>query len=503
VSLADNPIFLTQKRLTHRAGVLAAVLIAALIGLSLLSGLVAYLAAPLDFDFHSSREAGKLFYGWVIGVEMLALILGGFGKISRVLADDRKAGLWESNRLTPLKPEEIVTGYWLGAALREFYMGLVLAGIGLVIVLLAKLPVTLWLGTQALILGAALFFGLVALLAGMAVQRPQSGLVLLLPLIFLQMFSFVFPRYTIINFLLPIYGIGNLFSAGQHPDSDWSTWPQLFGMSVPPIALSLGIQLVIGIFFWRAAVRKTANPFQPLLLRWEAIAIFALLVVVQQGLVWGIWRGHFPEIQPWAGRPTFVESEPLLSIVHGGTILIGILILAFATPMPERVRVEALRTGRGNLQLAFSRSAVWLAFALSGIAAAVSASQFTFSFKAHGTAWALATANLLVFFLMFSLLLEFCRLRFQRRAVGFVALWLFVLCLLPFVLAGVFSNGGFAKLSFLAPGVMALAGTEIDDLNYLTAPTVAQFAVVVLLFLAWQRQWKSLFAPSTTVLPAK
>jgi hypothetical protein len=171
VSLADNPIFLTQKRLTHRAGVLAAVLIAALIGLSLLSGLIAYLAAPLDFDFRSSREAGKLFYGWVIGVEVLVLILGGFGKISRVLADDRKAGLWESNRLTPLKPEEIVAGYWLGAALREFYMGLVLAGIGLVIVLLAKLPVTLWLGTQALIIGAALFFGLLALLAGMAVHK--------------------------------------------------------------------------------------------------------------------------------------------------------------------------------------------------------------------------------------------------------------------------------------------------------------------------------------------
>jgi hypothetical protein len=61
-------------------------------------------------------------------------------------------------------------------------------------------------------------------------------------------------------------------------------------------------------------------------------------------------------------------------------------------------------------------------------------------------------------------------------------LWLFVLCLLPFVLAGVFSNEGFAKLSFLAPGVIALTGREIDDLNYLTASTVAQFAVVVLLF---------------------
>jgi hypothetical protein len=41
VKLSDNPIFITQKRLVHRAGVLAAILIAALIGISLLSGLIA------------------------------------------------------------------------------------------------------------------------------------------------------------------------------------------------------------------------------------------------------------------------------------------------------------------------------------------------------------------------------------------------------------------------------------------------------------------------------
>jgi hypothetical protein len=509
VNLTDNPIFLTQRRLTHRSGVLAATLIAALIGLSLLSGLVAYLADPLDFDFHSPQEAGRVFYGWAIGVEILVLIIGGFSKISRVLADDRKAGLWESNRLTPLKPMQIVAGYWLGSALREFYMGAVLAGIGLVIVVLGKLPVMLWLGTQVLILGAALFFGLLASLTGMAFQRPQSGIILLLPLFFLQMFSFAFPKFVIINFLLPIYGIANLFQDPNGGTNDyafrtWNSWPEIFALPVPPIVLSLGLQMAVGIFFWRAAVRKTANPFQPLLLRWEAIAIFALLVIVQQGLVWGIWRGQF-------GNPMDVHSpyrnaysnEPLLSLVHGGTILVAVLILALASPLPERVRVEALRSGPGNLRLVFSRSAVWLAVALSGIAAVASATQFVFSFEAHGAAWALAAVNLFAFLLMFSLLLEVCRLRFQRRALGFVALWLFVLCILPFILAGVFSNEGFAKLSFLAPGTIALAGSEIDDLNHLFAATVAQLGVVLLLFIAWQRQWKLLFASSTPVPPTK
>jgi hypothetical protein len=506
VNLIENPIFLTQKRLTHRTGVLAAILIAALIGLSLLSGLIAYLADPINFGFRSPQEAGKVFYGWVIGLEILVLVIGGFSKISKVLADDRKAGLWDSNRLTPMKPSTIVTGYWLGSALREFYMGAVLAGVGLVIVVLAKLPITLWLGTQVLVLSTTLFFGLLALLAGMAFQRPQSGIILLLPLFFLQAFSMALPRFTIINFLLPIYGIVNLFqdpnqAANEYNDfRNWSDWPGIFALPVPPVLLSLGLQFVLGLFLWRAAVRKTANSFQPLLLRWEAVAIFALLIGVQQGLIWGIWHGRFPTV--FASDHHFYERDSLLPIVHGGTILVGLLILAFASPLPERVRVEALRTGSGNLRLVFSRSAVSLALALAGAAAAALLTQFILSLKDRGFAWALAVGNLLVFFLMFSLLLEYCRLRFKRRALGFATLWLFVLCVLPFILAGVFSDSALAKLSFLAPGIVALAGTNGGDLIVPAYATAMHLGIVVLLFIAWRRQWKLLIATPPTLSPA-
>jgi hypothetical protein len=352
-----------------------------------------------------------------------------------------------------------------------------------------------------------LFFGLLASLAGMAFQRPQSGIILLLPLFFLQTFSFAFPKFTIINFLLPIYGIVNLFQDPNQAANDyndfrnWSDWPGIFALPVPPILLSLGLQFVMGLFLWRATVRKTANPFQPLLLRWEAIAIFALLVVVQQGLIWGIWHGRFPTV--FASDHKFYERESLLPIVHGGTILVGVFILAFASPLPERVRVEALRTGSGNLRLVFSRSAVSLSLALIAVAAAMSLTHFIFSFKDRGYAWALAMGNLFVFLLMFSLLLEYCRLRFKRRSLGFVALWLFVLCILPFILAGVFSSEALAKLSFLAPGTVALTGTNSDDLIVSAYATAIHFGVVVLLFIGWQRQWKLLIAAPPLLPPAR
>ena len=121
MKLTENPIFLTHKRLVHRSGVLAAVLIAALIGFSLFLGLAESLREEVRFNnFNSQAEAGKIFYGWTMGVEILVLIIGGFSRISRALADDRKAGLWDSNRLTPLRPAQIIAGYWFGPALREF-----------------------------------------------------------------------------------------------------------------------------------------------------------------------------------------------------------------------------------------------------------------------------------------------------------------------------------------------------------------------------------------------
>ena len=114
----------------------------------------------------------------------------------------------------------------------------------------------------------------------------------------------------------------------------------------------------------------------------------------------------------------------------------------------------------------------------------------------------LAAANLFIFFLMFPLLLEFCRLRFKRRALGFVALWLFVLCLLPFVLGGVFSNSALAKISFLAPGAVAVSDSAAD-LKFLAGVTFAHIGVVVLLFLAWREQWKRLLSKTSAVPPVQ
>jgi len=493
VKLSENPIFLTHKRLVHRSGVLAAVLIAALVGISLLLGLAEGLHNELSRYSSSPQELGKTFYGWVVGIEILVLVLGGFSRISRALTEDRKAGLWDSNRLTPLKPSQIVVGYWFAPALREFYMAAVLAVFGLPMVLVSGLPLTLWLGTQMLIVSTALFFGLIGILAGMAFQRSQ-GILIFLVLLVSYPFSFIAPSRMIGNFLLPIYGIGNFFTepsaANYHSNQDWSNLPEVFGFTVPPLLLSLGLQCITGIFIWRALVRKTANPFQPLLLRWEAVALFSILVLSQHALLWDLWRGSYPTQAENMGR--YFDREALLSVVHGGTLVVGLVLLACASAQPEQVRVESLRLGFKNLGAVFSRSAVSLALALTGIAGAGLLLQVMFSLKESLPIFEVVVCNILAIFLVIALLLEFCRLRHKRRALGFVALWLFVLCVIPFILAGVLRSENLARVSLLAPGFFALANDTDPDWRLLSCTLLAHFGVVVLLFIGWQRQWKRL-----------
>ena len=100
--------------------------------------------------------------------------------------------------------------------------------------------------------------------------------------------------------------------------------------------------------------------------------------------------------------------------------------------------------------------------------------------------------NLAEIFFIFALLLEFCRLRHQRRAIGFVTLWLFVLCFVPFILAFVFSSEVIAKISLLSPGFIALSDIRDPEWLPLTGAVLAHGCVALVLFINWRRHWNRL-----------
>ena len=78
--LTENPVFITHRRIVHRAGVLAAMLIAGLIGFCLLLGLEGSLHNDIG-PRPSPPALGRVYYGWVVALEILVLVLGGFSRI--------------------------------------------------------------------------------------------------------------------------------------------------------------------------------------------------------------------------------------------------------------------------------------------------------------------------------------------------------------------------------------------------------------------------------------
>jgi len=150
-------------------------------------------------------------------------------------------------------------------------------------------------------------------------------------------------------------------------------------MPVYPLLLSLGLQLFVGIFLWRVVIRKTVNPFQPALFRWEAVALFAIFVLCQHGLIWGEWRGSFPAAITTNRFDD--EASALLPIVHCGTMLLALIILASTSPMPESIRLKAMRLGLKTPGAIFPYSSVPLALVLTIVTAIIFLTQFIHSWS--------------------------------------------------------------------------------------------------------------------------
>ena len=250
------------------------------------------------------------------------------------------------------------------------------------------------------------------------------------------------------------------------------------------------------------AIRKATKPFQSPLLRWEAIAIFAVFVLIQHGLMWRVWGGNFPDTMSGRiGRMSNVNNDvPFLSIVHAGTLFLVVIVLALVSPLPESIRLKALRLGIKSPIAIFPQSSLSLALALTGVVAVILFTHFMFSFARSWEVYFIAVGNLLAFSAIFSLLLEICRLHYRRRALGFLALWIFVICVLPFIAAGVFGDSLYAQFSLLSPGCVALSLSLPEiyakniDLNIPLEITAAYLFIAILLYTVWWGGWKKLLA---------
>ncbi len=281
-------------------------------------------------------QLGYRYYAWLLVIQALVLVLGGFSRISRTLVEERKAGLLDSNRMTPLTGSQLVMGYWFGSALREFYLAAVLIPVGFGIVLK-------WLD-----------------------YRYSSG--------WARSYCF-FPFGTI------FWAIGDTRGDGHAPSPRWRRNGAAAGVgfscdgrdlavlaheflaahlrsdaSVPSVRTRLSAMGVGGWLLWsdgfaadfhfnfaevslavwreRGAVRKFGNPQQPAFSRSEIMTVYGLLVFFQYGLVW--------EQRELYSDPSHLAA---LCALHGSILFLGVVMLTPQLLYPEKARIVAMRHG--------------------------------------------------------------------------------------------------------------------------------------------------------------
>ncbi|MFO1475989.1 MAG: hypothetical protein U1F98_04975 [Verrucomicrobiota bacterium] len=423
-------------------------------------------------------ESGRAWYAAFLAAECACLVFGTFHRTSRLLAEDRRNGLFEANRLTPLQASQIASGYWFGGVLREACAAGILAAAGLALALPAGLPLSLWLETQLFAVIATFQAALFAVAAGLCAGRQGLAWLWMAVPLFPGIFSQQ-PAWTLSNTVAPINAMLAAFH-NQANGGDWGDGPQFMGTALPPALFAAAVQCAVSALLWRAVVRKIKHPESSPLAPREACAGFAALA----GLEWILSRSA--ATQPAGMLP----STRALNFAF--LVFAGLLLIAAARCDPRRLRVRLLQEHVPAPWRLLARSGVPVALLLSAFLAAWLAGEIWISRRTPPDAAACLAVVLNGFglFAGFAVLLDLAAMQFHGRERRVILAGAAAACLLPPALALMISAPSLAGWSFLAPGARALlqpaaAATALEIL----APAAIQAILVFALLLRWLGAW--------------
>lgn len=456
--LFDNPILVAQLRLAWRTGhVLPGLIIFGLVyGTILLSGIGAETEAEEGTLVKTLRKWDVL---WVVLVQGMSLVLGGFSKVSREIQEDRASGVLDFHRISPVSPGRILAGYLVGAPAREWLLGVMGATASLVFVWRGQLEFRSWLLVQTLMISTALFAHVFGAFVGQTLKRRGPVVLGAVGFVFLMMPNSFASGTSLLNFIVPSTALTQVFERELPPNIGrfflMVAKPRLFGMPCDPLLLTWLVQAVLTVLIGRAAWRRIRDPESAVLSRPEAVALFLFLTVLQFGLITGArWL---------AGVSTSLAAVGM-ALGAGGVILFG------QAAHPWRLRRQFRRQrkeGRARPQL--ETAAGWSVFFAVVTTALLMVALLKLSPKLRPTSIQFAPAMWLMaasfgaIFLQLALVIESLRLWLGRRSPGFQGTALFVLWVLPFIVGAFFAERiTWMALSPLASAPMLLHGLMIS-----------------------------------------
>lgn len=371
-----NPIVRTYHRLDWRAGGFTSALSTAILG-----GTAVYY--QLAAKQMGGLEDARPYYLWALIIQTAALSLGWLAKVSAAIGAERKEGILETNRLTPMPPDRLCLGYLLGPPGNIFYAYAVSVPFSFALSINAGFSFGFWLLTQSLVLATG-FMGAIATLVGGAAAKTGGGGGLAVVLGIMAGAFFAAGPDALPNFMLPSYWAANLL--GDVLQRPLPVQPSLYGLEVPVSLLTVATMSCLAGFCWLVARRKFQEPGQVHLNGWQATAFFAILLLAQHGLIWHHAQGA------WSG-----DNGSYLLSVHIATLAFGFVLLYMRLDNWHELLVE-MQYGRPiGFTAIWKHSGLWLALRLALVAVvAISTQCYRSPEGTTGTIASLAVAHLFI-----------------------------------------------------------------------------------------------------------
>jgi hypothetical protein len=389
-------------------------------------------------------------FTFLLGLQAIMLVFIGASQISGAVGGVRESGIIDFHRVSPLPPLWMAIGFFFGAPIREYVLFAASVPFAILLALLSPLGFQGWLEmTIPLIVGAWLFHS-VALLSALISKKPKSpgkgagaGIIV---------FALFFGQ-----------PIGALLWYLTQQTRTGVNFISFFGLPVPWLLFVVVYGLILTGFFLLASVRKLRAERMHSYSKPQAVAFLATLAVMILGAAW-----NFPG-----------ESSVVLVVLYmlvAAAIVLGTTITPTQMEYAKGLR-RALRDGR-HRPGAWSDEGVnrWAILAMAAIvflAATISWELIAGrEINPGGRSQFSQTIAIGVFVVAYvGLGLQYFQLRLAKSGGSIMAMFLFVVWLLPILLGsisfGVGTNQDLYRmvLAFSPITGMALSSGLIDNLS--------------------------------------
>jgi hypothetical protein len=422
-SLQDNPIFVKHLRSRLRSSQLWPSIAAVMIPAALITWAVG--VAPQG----GGRE---MLLTMMLMLQGSILFLAGTTQVANSVAQARDGGVMDFHRISPMRPEALTLGFLLGGPIREYLLYACTLPFMVICSLMGAVSLS---GMVLIVVGylvVALVYHAASMMAGLVAAKPRGVGGGIVALIFLFHFVFqlsggvlLFGPLTVVPVVVEAMGAGRWGAPAPH----------FFGIEMPALLVSLLHQIPLLIFLFIASARKLRSERAYFYSKPQAVLFFAVLSVLLLGDAAGVQdqRAVFPGLTP---------VVPLLYVL----MFVGIALSAAVTPTAgdyaNGVR-QARKRGQTRAPIWTERAPNW-APVLAFVALLLGSSFIAAATSVRGVGWTAQTitgafigACVIVHFASAKQAFD---LMYRKNSQSFFALYLFMLWIVPLLVALVGSS---------------------------------------------------------------